>query len=45
VLGEILADRDLKSDPIHPNARGQEILAEALVEELEPLLAARRKLR
>jgi acyl-CoA thioesterase I len=45
VLGEILTDADLKSDPIHPNARGQEILAEALVEELEPLLEARRKLR
>lgn len=45
VLGEILADRELKSDPIHPNARGQAVLAEALAEELAPLLEARRKLR
>ena len=44
VLGEILTDPDLKSDPIHPNAAGQRVLAEALADELEPLLAARRKL-
>lgn len=42
VLGEILLDRDLKSDTIHPNARGHEQLAEAIAEEIEPLLEARR---
>ena len=45
VLGEILTDPALKSDPIHPNAAGQRILAEALADELEPLIAARRKLQ
>jgi acyl-CoA thioesterase I len=45
VLGEILRDRSLKSDNIHPNARGQQVLAEAVAEEIEPLIAARRKAR
>lgn len=45
VLGEILTDPALKSDPIHPNAAGQRVLAEALVDELEPLIAARRELK
>jgi acyl-CoA thioesterase I len=45
VLGEILRDRSLKSDTIHPNARGQQVLAEAVAEEIEPLIAARRKAR
>lgn len=45
VLGDILTDSSLKSDTIHPNARGYEVLAAALVDELEPILEARRKLR
>ncbi|HEY7215148.1 MAG TPA: hypothetical protein VIC28_10995, partial [Thermoanaerobaculia bacterium] len=44
-IGEILRDRSLKSDEIHPNARGQQILAEAVAEEIEPLIEARRKAR
>jgi acyl-CoA thioesterase I len=44
-LGEILRDRSLKSDEIHPNARGQQVLAEAVAEEIEPLIKARRKAR
>jgi lysophospholipase L1-like esterase len=44
-IGEILRDRSLKSDEIHPNARGQQILAEAVAEEIEPLIKARRKVR
>jgi len=42
-VGEILRDRSLKSDEIHPNARGQKVLADAVAEEIEPLIAARRK--
>lgn len=45
VLGDILTDASLKSDTIHPNARGYEVLAAALVDELEPILEARRRLR
>ena len=41
-LGDILTDASLKADPIHPNARGHEVLAEALAEEIEPLIEARR---
>lgn len=40
VLGEILVDPALKSDPIHPNTRGHEMLAEAVVETVQPLLEA-----
>ena len=42
VLPEILLDRRLKSDEIHPNAAGYERLAAAVADEVEPLLAARR---
>ena len=43
-LGDILTDAGLKADPIHPNARGHEVLAEALAEEIEPLIEARREM-
>ena len=43
-LGEILTDASLKADPIHPNARGHEVLAAAVAEEVEPLIEARREL-
>lgn len=42
-LGEVLRDPSLKSDTIHPNAAGQKVLAEAIVEEIEPLIEARAK--
>jgi acyl-CoA thioesterase I len=42
VLPEILLDRRLKSDEIHPNAAGYERLAAAVADEVEPLLEARR---
>jgi lysophospholipase L1-like esterase len=45
VLGDILFDPRLKSDPIHPNAAGYAVLAAAVAAEVEPLLAARRKRR
>jgi acyl-CoA thioesterase-1 len=40
-VGEILRDPSLKSDTIHPNAQGQKVLAEAIAEEIEPLIKAR----
>ena len=43
-LGEILTDASLKADPIHPNARGHEVLAAAMAEEVEPLIEARREM-
>jgi acyl-CoA thioesterase I len=43
-LGEILTDASLKADPIHPNAQGHEVLAEAMAEEIEPLIEARREI-
>jgi len=40
-LPEILSDRTLKSDEIHPNAAGYAKLAEAVSEELTPILKRR----
>jgi acyl-CoA thioesterase-1 len=42
-LGDILTDPTLKSDTIHPNNAGHAKLAEAIADEIEPLLKARRK--
>jgi len=30
IVGEVLKDRTLKADPIHPNARGYRVIAERL---------------
>lgn len=38
ILGEILTHPKLKSDPIHPNDAGYEIIARRVAEKLEPLL-------
>jgi acyl-CoA thioesterase-1 len=35
VMGEVLRDASLKSDPIHPNARGYGVIAERLAERLK----------
>lgn len=42
-LSDILFEPKLKSDQIHPNALGYEKLAEAVADEVKPLLAARGK--
>jgi len=42
-IGKILRDRSLKSDTIHPNAEGQKVLAEAIADEIAPILKARRR--
>lgn len=42
-LDDILRDRSLRADMIHPNAAGYEQLAAAVAEAVEPLLEARRE--
>ena len=47
VLKGILSDPRLKSDSIHPNAAGYQLMAERILEKLKPLLeeADRRRLK
>ena len=35
ILGEVLKDRSLEADPIHPNARGYRLMAERIAETLK----------
>ena len=35
VIGQVLKDKSLKADPIHPNARGYRVIAERLAETLQ----------
>lgn len=44
-IGDILRDRSLKADMIHPNAEGQKVLAAAIADEIEPVLKERRRRR
>ncbi|RPI11434.1 MAG: arylesterase [Zetaproteobacteria bacterium] len=38
ILGGILANPDMRLDPIHPNAKGQRLIAERVIKTLRPLL-------
>ena len=35
IIGQVLKDKSLKADPIHPNARGYRVIAERLAETLK----------
>jgi acyl-CoA thioesterase-1 len=35
IIGEVLMDRALKADPIHPNARGYRVIAERVADKLK----------
>jgi acyl-CoA thioesterase I len=35
IIGEVLIDRALKADPIHPNARGYRVIAERVAQKLK----------
>jgi acyl-CoA thioesterase-1 len=40
-IGRILRDRSLKSDTVHPNTEGQKVLADAIADEIRPILKER----
>jgi acyl-CoA thioesterase-1 len=40
-IGRVLRDRSLKSDTVHPNAEGQKVLADAIADEIRPILKER----
>jgi lysophospholipase L1-like esterase len=35
IIGEVLRDKSLKADPIHPNARGYRVIAERVADQLK----------
>lgn len=35
IIGDVLKDKTLKSDPIHPNARGYRLIAERIADALK----------